>query len=879
MASSSRMPSPLPPSSSSHQSLPHSSNNHEDIKGIDIIKATRKPTAMDHFRALAAHNLKVTLRNPSVYIFGALVPLIMIGVAIGISLGIQSGIPKITAGSTDTRIFNAQEAGLKDALSYVVQPTAYFPVIKNVPSLNSLTDSVVKNLSAVYAPFNPVFVDYASMDDVASYEHQNAKDMLKNRTLKDYIPQLGFELDALAPSTGNGGASLDLGFTVSIAENASIPLLLSSMNQILQNVDATSGSSGIITGSALRFLPILKTFGAQANENVDIPSFIVPAFLTFAFSFFTTFVAVNLVAEKELGQKSHLQNMGIKPLTYYLARFVIDWACYMFPVVACFVIMGATRLQMITSGSWVPYLFLLLISGFPFITFGYLLSLFFQKSQSVGQILGVGMSLVVFVPYFVVQFATGGASLLAIILIGLISPAFAMERSISAIALAQTTGVPYSVRDTFDITRPPFCTMILFVVQSFIYMGLIFWIENLIQTRRSPIDFFFRRGANKDINAGSHKDKAVSEIAPRRQDTSISMEGKYRERDAEVVEETLRLKGKAGALDDNDAVRLFGLSKVFQLSNKKRDLVILDDVYLSFKKNECFGYLGPNGAGKTTTIKILTGSEGPTSGNGTIEGLSIAPFHEDLRSMIGICPQFDVLWPKLTVRDHLELFAKIKGVAPADLNAAVDQMIDEMGLTGVGNKRAKTFSGGNKRRLSLAMAVIGCPKVVFLDEPTTGVDVSIRQAIWNSIRKLKRTSCVILTTHSMEEADALCDRIGIITNGHIQALGTSQRLKNTYGAGYKVVVKTHSHPNAVTSALENTVGAGRATLVQALGMSLEYELTRAEGERTTEMLTKLFRLFEQKRQELGIEDYSVSQTTLAQVFIEFAKEQAAPEKS
>ncbi|KAG0258829.1 ATP-binding cassette sub- A member 1 [Mortierella polycephala] len=874
-----RTPSPLPSSTSFSTAAHHHNNNHGEIRGMDIIKATRKPTKMDHFWTMTAHNFRVTLRDPSVYIFGALIPLLTIGIAIGISLGIQSGIPKTVAGSVDSRTFTTQEAGLKQMHEYVVKPVAYFPVVKSVPSLNILTDSVVKNLGQTYAEYNPVFIDYVSMDDVASYEHQNAKDMLKNRTLKDYTPQLGFELDALGPSSSNGVASVDLGFTIVTAKNDSIPFLLSSMNQFLQNVDAASGSDDATAGLGLRFLPTLKTFGAQGDENVDIPSSIVPAFMTFAFSFFTTFVAANLVTEKELGQKTHLQNMGIKPSTYYLARFVIDWISYLVPVVASFVLMGVTRLQMITSGSWVPYLLLLLVSGLPFITFGYFLSLFFQKSQSVGQVLGVGMSLVVFVPYFFVQFVFEGASLLAIILVGFISPSFALERSISAIALAQTTGSPYSIGDTFDITKVPFCCMILFVVQSFIYLLLISWIENLIQTRRSPIDFFFRRNKNNmNHTVASQKSRDHSEDGLQQQDTAVLVDGKYRERDAEVVEEALRLKGKAGSPDENDAVRLNGLSKVFHLASKKRDLVILDDIYLSFKKNECFGYLGPNGAGKTTTIKILTGAEGPTSGNATIEGLSIAPFHEDLRSMIGICPQFDILWPKLTVRDHLELFAKIKGVAPSDMDASINQMIEEMGLTGLGNKRAKTFSGGNKRRLSLAMAVIGCPKVVFLDEPTTGVDVSIRQAIWNSIRKLKRTSCVILTTHSMEEADALCDRIGIITNGHIQALGTSQRLRNTYGAGYKVVVKTHHNVDAVTMALEQTVGPGRVQLVQALGMSLEYELSRVEGERTTDMLSRLFRLFETMRQQLGIEDYSVSQTTLAQVFIEFAKEQAAPEK-
>ncbi|KAG0376564.1 ATP-binding cassette sub- A member 5 [Mortierella sp. AD032] len=855
-------PSPL------HSTRNHN-HNHDDVQGIDIIKATLKPTKMDHFRALLAHNFRVTLRDPTVYIFGTIIPVIMIGAAVGISLGIQSGIPKIVAGTVDTRLFDAREAGLES--NYLSGPVTYFPVVQAAPGLNSLTNSVVQNLGQVYRPFNPVFANFTSMDEIASYEHSNGEAMLKNKTLQDYKPQVGFELDALAASTSTSGA-LDLGFTLLSAKNDSIPLLLSALNAFTQNVDATSGTNGATAGTGLRFLSTLKTFGAQGSENVDIPSFIVPSFMTFAFSFFTTFVAANLVTEKEHGQKQHLQNMGIKPITYYLARYVIDLISFLIPIVACFVILGAARLQMITSGSWVPYLIVLLFAGFPIISFGYLLSLPFEKSQSVGQVLGVGLSLIVFVPYFFVQFVFQGASNLAIVLVGFIAPTFALERAIASIAVASTSGQPYTIAEVFDIQYPVFCAILVFVGASIVHFALIFWIESRTQSHRS----FLGRNSNSNKRqvVESQETSHSAGGTLKRQDTTVLVDGKYRERDAEVIEETLRLKGPE---DDNDAVRLLGLSKKFYIKSKKRDLIILDDVYLAFKKNECFGYLGPNGAGKTTTIKMLTGAESPTSGGGTIEGLSIAPFHDDLRSMIGICPQFDVIWPKLTVRDHLTLFAKIKGVAPEHLEASVDQMVDEMGLGPLGNKRAKTFSGGNKRRLSLAMAVIGCPKVVFLDEPTTGVDVAIRQAIWNSIRKLKKTSCVILTTHSMEEADALCDRIGIITNGHIQALGTSQRLKNTYGAGYKVIVKTFTNPLVVTGEVERAVGAGRVTLVQALGSSLEYELTRVEGERTTDMLAKLFTLFEQRRQQLGIEDYSVSQTTLAQVFIEFAKEQAAPE--
>jgi hypothetical protein len=136
---------------------------------------------------------------------------------------------------------------------------------------------VAQGLKGTYAQFNPLFVDYVSMDDIAAYEHQNAKDMLKNTRLKDFTPQLGYELDALGASTSNGVSSVDLGFTIAMADNDSIPFLMSALNGLTQNVDA----AGAGAGSGLRFLPTLNTFGAQGSENIDIPSFIVPAFLTF----------------------------------------------------------------------------------------------------------------------------------------------------------------------------------------------------------------------------------------------------------------------------------------------------------------------------------------------------------------------------------------------------------------------------------------------------------------------------------------------------------------------------------------------------------------------------------------------------------------------
>ncbi|RKP05997.1 P-loop containing nucleoside triphosphate hydrolase protein, partial [Thamnocephalis sphaerospora] len=204
---------------------------------------------------------------------------------------------------------------------------------------------------------------------------------------------------------------------------------------------------------------------------------------------------------------------------------------------------------------------------------------------------------------------------------------------------------------------------------------------------------------------------------------------------------------------------------------------VLDGIWMATRTTECFGYLGPNGAGKTTTLKILTGQLEATAGTATICDLPIKPYDTRIHSLLGVCPQHDVLWENLSAREHLHCFARIKGVAPAEVAGAVEEIIQMLDLPEVADRPAKSYSGGNKRRLSLAMACIGQPRVVFLDEPTTGVDVGVRRKIWNCIHRLKQRASIVLTTHSMEEAEELCDRIAVMVNGKVQAIGTAQRLK------------------------------------------------------------------------------------------------------
>jgi len=214
-------------------------------------------------------------------------------------------------------------------------------------------------------------------------------------------------------------------------------------------------------------------------------------------------------------------------------------------------------------------------------------------------------------------------------------------------------------------------------------------------------------------------------------------------------------------------------------------------VSLAIPKGECFGLLGINGAGKTSTLNILGGKAAPTSGSAYMKGVNIEKNPEVILKNVGFCPQFDALFPVLTAKEHLDFYANIK-CFPEDLKEkVVNAKIKEMLLTDYALRQAGGYSGGMKRKLSTAIAMIGGPEIIFLDEPSTGMDPVARRSMWNiisNISKEKKESAVILTTHSMEECEALSTRIGIMVDGRLRCIGSNQHLKNKFGSGYQIEI-------------------------------------------------------------------------------------------
>jgi ABC-2 type transport system ATP-binding protein len=249
--------------------------------------------------------------------------------------------------------------------------------------------------------------------------------------------------------------------------------------------------------------------------------------------------------------------------------------------------------------------------------------------------------------------------------------------------------------------------------------------------------------------------------------------------------------------EEMNAVQTFKLVKEFD------GLVAVNGVDLEIKKGELFSLLGPNGAGKTTTIRMLCCLLKPTSGTASILGYDIAKEPFKVKELIGVSPQDTILSERLNCWENLALIGKVHGLSSNEVEKRSKELLETMGLMERSKDRVRKLSGGMKRRLSIAMALVSDPQVLFLDEPTLGLDPQARRTIWEYIATLKGKKTILLTTHYMEEADSLSDRIGIIDEGRVVALGTSQELKTNTFEMRSIVVTAENLTAAVTKDLQS----------------------------------------------------------------------------
>ncbi|XP_053672341.1 phospholipid-transporting ATPase ABCA3-like [Anopheles nili] len=388
-----------------------------------------------------------------------------------------------------------------------------------------------------------------------------------------------------------------------------------------------------------------------------------------------------------------------------------------------------------------------------------------------------------------------------------------------------------------------FCVLI-----GCVSFGLLFGLEYGIVQR------FFRR-----------KSKA---IAP-----SSDGAGSITEEDSDVVVEKRRIQNLTRAEIDAHNLLLHDLTKNygnFQAVNK---------LSIGIHHSECFGLLGINGAGKTTTFKMMTGDEEISSGDAWVKGISLRTDMNQAHRQIGYCPQFDALLEDLTGRETLRIFALLRGVRPEEVKHVSYTLAEQLNFMKHLDKRTKAYSGGNKRKLSTALALMGNPSVVYLDEPTTGMDPGAKRQFWDVICKVRNTGkSIVLTSHSMEECEALCTRLAIMVNGEFKCLGSTQHLKNKFSKGFLLTVKVTR--GSVDAQQKRVSGVKEFVTSRFSGAVLkeEYEDSLTFHIPVTDLKwSQMFGLMESSKQALEIEDYALGQTSLEQVFLFFTKYQRVTE--
>jgi ABC-type multidrug transport system ATPase subunit len=247
-----------------------------------------------------------------------------------------------------------------------------------------------------------------------------------------------------------------------------------------------------------------------------------------------------------------------------------------------------------------------------------------------------------------------------------------------------------------------------------------------------------------------------------------------------------------GRNSDEFAVQMLGLHHEYDRSvfaDKEKARVALVDLFLSIGANESLALLGPNGAGKSTLISILTGLFMPTSGTASVCGLDIRTSMRDIHKIIGICPQFSILWDTLTCAEHLLFFARLKGVPAGEQDGYVRRTLDQVGLGLAADRLAKNLSGGMKRRLSIAMALVGDPLFLVMDEPTTGLDPETREELWRTLLQIRGSGpAILLATHAMDEAELLCGRISILSRGTLKCVDDPHTLRERFCPSYTLNV-------------------------------------------------------------------------------------------
>lgn len=508
----------------------------------------------------------------------------------------------------------------------------------------------------------------------------------------------------------------------------------------------------------------------------------------FAFAFVSALFVIFYIKERVSKAKLLQYVSGANKIIFWMVSFALDYAQF---IIISLIYIGALAAYQREGYSTYPELarifLVILFFGYAMLPFTYVGSFLFQV-PSTGLIrLSIGYMITgifFFMAYFILSVDILNLEYIAKPLgwIFLIFPHFSLSRAISNLSVKQTiittcdrqcALIPFCTEQIMCTLEPECCDRNIYTFKedgigvsltALLAIGVIsFAVLFALEYRFIQTIFYKLKKSNRPVNIPESEDGII---------------------DSDVNNEKIKVRSVTSFLTAKNNLVLKDFTKYYG------KLLAVNQICVGVERSECFGLLGVNGAGKTSTFQMLTGDEMISAGDAWVDGISIRTDMNKVHRRIGYCPQFDALIDDLTGRETLRIFSLLRGVPRSQIASLSKQLAEDLSFTKHLDKKIIAYSGGNKRKLSTALSLIGDPSVIYLDEPTSGMDPGARRQLWNMVIKARNAGkSVILTSHSMEECEALCTRLAIMVNGEFKCLGSTQHLKNKFSKGFFLTIK------------------------------------------------------------------------------------------
>ena len=677
---------------------------------------------------------------------------------------------------------------------------------------------------------------------------------------------------------------------INVSSYHSLPIMMNLFNNLILNTFYYNNTTPIFIKLTNHPMPITKIEKRNTKNIKDIvEGLLLTLSLMIAFTFIPPSAIYFLVNERVMNTKHQQFCSGLNFFAYWIGTFIGDIILSLPTIIVIYIgILTLKAGESFRGPALLPGLITIALFIMSSLPFAYILSFVFRKPATAQITCFVAFSLLgailLLVTYLLEQFDKTKDIVPILRDLFRIFPMYAMSDNLlnySKIFFAKKFSIAGD-NDywSWDNTLRNYTYMGIEVIM---YFAILFIIEILLN-----FPGLFRR-LGLVINEPYEEETLDNDVFNEQQRIKKAMVQGYD-----------RKLDRINSNKCDDAVVLCGLRKVYKSYPKNN--VAVKDLWFGVKKNMIFGFLGVNGAGKSTTLDLLTGNKYPSSGNAYIYGIPITN-QNIIRRYIGYCNQNNCVFNKLTGYENLKFYGLLKGLNGILLNKEINVLLNSLLLNKYKNKILNNYSGGNKRKLCVGISMIGNPPIIFLDEPSTGVDPLSKRHMWEFINNTMNNRSVILTTHSMDECQALSNKVAIMINGQLSCIGTSQYLKNKFGKGYQLtlIIKNTSNTNneavKYTQSMYLIIKKIREHLsikynyefIEHNNQTLKIKLTQKESNNdiktdndyetkydtnndnnTKLKLSELFDYIEKMKNKFPIESYALTQQTLEQVFLRMA---------